>query len=89
MTRAETRILNELGLHLRSASQFVRLASSFRAEIRVGKPGGPEVDGKSILGLATLGASQGTPLVISAVGDDEVEAVRALVELVEQRFHEE
>lgn len=89
MTRGETRIQNELGLHLRSAGHFVRIATRFQAKIQVATPAAPAVDGKSILGLATLGAVQGTELIISADGPDEAEAVRALVELVEARFHEE
>ena len=89
MTRGQTRIRNELGLHLRSASNFVRLASKFQAKILVATPEVGAVDGKSILGLATLGAAQGTELVITAEGPDEAEAVRALVELIELRFHEE
>jgi phosphocarrier protein len=89
MTRVETHIRNALGLHLRSASSFVRLASSFQATILVSTPEVPPVDGKSILGLATLGAVKGTPLFIAADGPDEAEAVAALCELVEHGFHEE
>ncbi len=89
MTRVEARIQNELGLHLRSASSFVRLASRFQSQIWVGTPEMTPVDGKSILGLVTLGAVQGTPLIITAEGPDEVEAARALAELVEKRFLEE
>jgi phosphotransferase system HPr (HPr) family protein len=89
MTRVETHIQNALGLHLRSASSFVRLASSFQATILVSTPEVAPVDGKSILGLATLGAVRGTPLIITAEGPDESEAVQALQELVEKGFHEE
>jgi len=89
MTRVEARIHNELGLHLRSASSFVRLASRFQSQILVGTPEMMPVDGKSILGLATLGAVQGTPLTITAEGPDEVEAAQALLALVEQGFLEE
>jgi phosphotransferase system HPr (HPr) family protein len=89
MTHGQTRIRNELGLHLRSASNFVRLASRFQAKILVATSEAGAVDGKSILGLATLGAAEGTELVITAEGPDEAEAVRALVELVESRFNEE
>lgn len=89
MTRGETRIRNQLGLHLRSAGSFVRLASRFKASIQVATPEVPPVDGKSILGLTTLGAVRGTALVITADGPDEVEAVRQLIELVENAFHED
>ena len=88
MTRVETKILNEVGLHLRSAGSFVRLASKFKAHIQVSAPGVGAVDGKSILGLVTLGAAHGSTLTITAEGPDEAEAVHALVQLVEARFNE-
>jgi len=89
MTRGDTRIRNQKGLHLRSAGIFVRLAAKFAARILVGTPDQPPVDGKSILGLATLGAVQGTPLIITAEGPDEADAVRELIALVDQGFNEE
>lgn len=88
MTQVETRIRNALGMHLRSAGTFVKLASRFQAHIQVSTPEVPPVDGKSILGLATLGAVQGTPLVITADGPDEVEAIEALAGLVSAGFGE-
>jgi phosphotransferase system HPr (HPr) family protein len=88
MTRREAEVVNDVGLHLRSASTFVRLASKFKAQIRVSTAEVAAVDGKSILGLVTLGAALGSKLVITADGPDEQEAVDALVQLVEARFHE-
>lgn len=88
MIRRETTIVNELGMHLRSAGMFVRTASKFKSQIRVGTPTVAPVDGKSILGLVTLGAIVGSTLVISTDGPDEAEAMAALVELVDGRFGE-
>lgn len=88
MTRREVTIRNELGMHLRSAGTFVRTASRFKSLIRVGTATTAAVDGKSILGLATLGAPCGTVLVVSAEGPDEAEAVDALVALVDAGFGE-
>lgn len=89
MTRGETQICNKLGMHLRSAGSFVRLASGFESHITVGVPDGPPVDGKSILGLATLGAAQGAMLIITADGPDEADAIEQLVQLVERGFDED
>ncbi|HZL83809.1 MAG TPA: HPr family phosphocarrier protein [Candidatus Krumholzibacteria bacterium] len=89
MTRVETRIRNAKGMHLRSAGTFVHLAARFQAQIQVATDEMSPVDGKSILGLATLGAVLGTPLIITADGPDEAEAVHALKTLVEHGFHEE
>ena len=88
MTRVEATVVNEVGLHLRSAGTFVRLASKFKSQIRVSAPGVAAVDGKSILGLVTLGAVRGSVLTITAEGPDEAEATSALGQLVAERFHE-
>jgi phosphotransferase system HPr (HPr) family protein len=88
LTRRDVVVRNEVGLHLRSASTFVRLASKFKAQIRVGTAEVAAVDGKSILGLVTLGAALGTTLTITADGPDEREAADALAQLVEARFNE-
>ena len=89
MTRRETRICNTLGMHLRSAASFVNLAAKFESQIRVAVVDMPAVDGKSILGLATLGAAEGSTIVITAEGPDEESAVQELAELVERGFDED
>ena len=47
------------------------------------------MDGKSILGILLLAASQGTRLMVSADGEDEAAAVEALAALVDGGFGEE
>lgn len=81
------RIVNELGLHARPAAEFVKLASKFQSEIRVRRDD-MTVNGKSIMGVMTLAAEQGSELVISANGADAEEAVQALARLVESGFRE-
>ncbi len=81
------RIVNELGLHARPAAEFVKLASKFKSEIRVRRDD-MTVNGKSIMGVMTLAAEQGSELVITANGVDAEEAVKALVALVESGFRE-
>ena len=89
MKRCQTLIQNELGLHLRAAGSFVRLASAFESLIMVSTPTRSPVDGKSILGLATQGATIGTEIVLTADGPDEEEALAALVALIDNKFGEE
>jgi len=84
----EVRIANRLGLHARAAARFVHLANRYGAKISVSK-GGSRVDGKSILGLLTLAAREGTVLRLAAEGDDGPEALRELEALVRSRFGEE
>ena len=81
-------IRNRLGLHARAAAKFVHTATRFTSHIRVSRDG-RTMDGKSIMGILLLAASQGTIITISADGSDEDEAVRALVTLVESGFGEE
>ena len=78
---------NPQGLHARPADLFVKIANQFSASVEVVK-GNDRVDGKSILGILTLGAQHGTQLEINAVGPDSDEALSALAELVEQGFDE-
>ena len=75
------------GLHARPADQFVRVAQRFQSAIEIEKDGSL-VDGKSILSILTLAATQGSELTICASGDDAEEAVEALVGLIESDFAE-
>jgi phosphocarrier protein len=86
--RRRVEIRNALGLHLRPADKFVRLAHQFQSDVRVAF-NGQESDGKSILALSTLAAEQGTVLEITANGPDAEAAVAALADLVAARFYED
>ena len=78
-------IRNSQGLHARPADMFARLARQFRSRIELVREG-RRVEASSIMDLLTLGAAQGTELVLEAEGDDAQEAVEALVNLVESGF---
>jgi phosphocarrier protein HPr len=80
-------IRNKLGLHARAAVKFVNLANRFSASVKIVK-GGDEIDGKSILGILTLAATQGTTIRLLVAGKDEEAAMAALVELIANRFDE-
>ncbi len=80
-------IINKLGLHARAAAKFVTCASHFSATIRIAR-NGQQVDGKSIMGVMLLAASQGSEITIEAEGEDAEAALAALEELVEARFGE-
>jgi len=84
-------VSNSLGLHARPAMQFVDLANQFASQIRVYKGGDEpaEADGKSVMQMIILAATQGTPLRIEADGADAENAVNKLVELFESKFGEE
>lgn len=89
MIRKRVRIENELGLHARAAAKLVRVSSRFEAHIKLSTANPSHVvDGKSILGILLLAASKGTEMEISAEGKDELEAMTAIVGLVESGFGE-
>jgi phosphocarrier protein HPr len=74
-----------LGLHIRPAEQFVRLAMKFPCEIEVVRDN-LRVDGKSIMHMLTLGAEPGAELRLEARGDDAEQAVNALARFIENGF---
>jgi phosphocarrier protein len=86
-SRRQVEIVNALGLHLRAADRFVRLARRFQAEIRVHFEG-ESVNGKSIMDLLSLAAACGSRLDLEASGPDADEALAELGALIEARFHE-
>ncbi|AFM40004.1 phosphotransferase system HPr (HPr) family protein [Desulfosporosinus acidiphilus SJ4] len=81
MLTRELVINNKSGLHARPASLWVQTASRFRSKIKI-KHGNSVVDGKSILGILSLGLSTGSVFELSAEGEDEAEAVAALEKLM-------
>ena len=78
-------VSNPQGLHARPAELFSRLALQFEADIEVIRDG-LRIDAKSILSVLTLGAAQGTALVLEARGTDAEKAVDALERLVVSDF---
>jgi phosphocarrier protein len=89
VTRVEASctICNELGLHLRAAAAFVKLAERFQSDVTLERDG-QSANGKSIIALVTLAATRGTPVRVSAVGGDAQAAVDALSKLIRERFGE-
>jgi phosphocarrier protein len=81
-------IVNRLGLHARPAMEFVDCAMAFSSSVIV-KREDQEVDGKSIMQMMLLAATQGTKLEIICEGDDAESAVAKLKALVESGFSEE
>ena len=86
--KADVQIENELGLHLRAAAAFAKLADKFEADVTLVRDDA-SANGKSIIAIVTLAAAKGSRVQIVAEGDDADEAVAALVELVAGRFGED
>ena len=81
-------VVNRLGMHARPAAEFVKIASRYHCEIRLGKDGS-WVNGKSIMGVMTLAAEQGSVLTIRADGDDAQDAIAALAECVARQWEDD
>ena len=83
----EVIIINRAGIHARPAAKLVQTASAFACDVFL-ESGGERVNGKSIMGIITLGATYRTTVKIIADGADERAAVAALTELFAHRFED-
>lgn len=87
MIRRELEIVNKLGLHARAAAKFVTCASQFVSRVQVER-NGRKVNGKSIMGVMMLAASQNSSILLEVDGPDEQAAFKALESLIAERFGE-
>jgi phosphocarrier protein len=87
MIRKEVGIVNKLGLHARAAAKLVTCAASFASHVQVERQG-QRVNGKSIMGVMMLAASQGSSVTLLIDGEDEKAACAALEKLIANRFGE-
>lgn len=87
-TSGELLIVNPLGLHARAASKLVSLANKYTSDVFVGRPGGDEVNGKSILGVLLLACPKGSTITLRCEGKDASDAFAALAALVADGFGE-
>jgi phosphocarrier protein len=87
MPTREVTISNKLGLHARAAAKLVNIANGYSAEVTLEKQG-QKINGKSIMGVMMLAASQGTSIRITVSGEEEDEALRSLLDLIDDKFGE-
>ena len=87
MIKGTARIQNKLGLHARAASSFVTIAQGFSSTITVLK-GVTSANGKSIMNMMLLQAGIDSEIEINVEGEDETEAMSALLALVNSKFGE-
>ena len=87
MVEREVVIKNRTGLHTRPAAMLVKTAAKFKAEFFIVKDG-MQINGKSIIGVMTLAAEQGSKLLLQFDGEDEQAAAEAVVLLIENGFEE-
>ncbi len=80
-------IINKLGLHARASAKLTQLASRFKSEVMLSR-GGRRVNAKSIMGVMMLAAAKGTSIGIETNGEDEADAMQALLNLINDYFGE-
>ncbi|MGH8753190.1 MAG: HPr family phosphocarrier protein [Burkholderiales bacterium] len=87
MPQREAEIINKLGLHARAAAKITQLAGRYKSDIWLSR-NGQRVNAKSIMGVMMLAASKGSSIGIETSGEDENEALQALVDLIGNYFEE-
>jgi phosphocarrier protein len=85
--KATVRISNKLGLHARASAKLTKLAGTFRSEVHMSR-NGRRVNAKSIMGVMMLAAGIGSEVDIETEGEDEADAMKALVALIDDKFGE-
>lgn len=88
MPAREITIINKLGLHARAAAKFVGVASTYPCQVRIGRGTESLVDGKSIMAVMMLAAGKGSNVHLLTEGEQDEEAMAALVGLIENYFDE-
>ncbi len=84
----ELTVMNQLGIHARPASMFVKAASKFQSNVFVEKDG-ETVNGKSIMGMMMLAAGPGSKIMVRAEGHDAAQVITELETLLHRKFDEE
>lgn len=87
MIEREVTIVNKLGLHARATAKLVSLASRFQAKVTLTR-NNRRADAKNMMAVLLLGAGKGTVLRLNAEGEDEADALAAIIELIDRRFDE-
>ncbi|HZV62507.1 MAG TPA: HPr family phosphocarrier protein [Methylophilaceae bacterium] len=87
MIKQDVEIINKLGLHARASTKLTQTASQFSSEVWIERSG-RRVNAKSIMGVMMLAAGKGSIVSLEADGNDEQQAIDALIELINGKFGE-
>lgn len=85
MEKLKIKLKNEDGLHARPAALFVQVSSKYDSSLTI-EAHGVEVDGKSIIGVMSLGAFYGEEITLTAEGQDAKQMIKELENLIENKF---
>ena len=87
MLTRETEIINKLGLHARASAKLTQLAGKYQSEVWMAK-GPRRINAKSIMGVMMLAAGKGSTIVVETDGNDEQQALDAILKLIADKFGE-
>ena len=87
MIEKEIVVENKTGLHARPAAMFVEKADRFQSEVELVFDG-ISINAKSIIGVLSLGIGKGDKAILRIEGEDEEEAMEAILEMVRNKFGE-
>lgn len=79
------KILNEEGMHARPAGAFVKVASGFKSAVTI-TSNGVTKNGKSIMGIMSMGLQKDAEIILSVTGEDEAEAMDKFEALIQNKF---
>lgn len=85
MIKKSVTLTNPEGLHARPAALFVKEANKYESNLEIVSES-RKINGKSIIGIMSLGAFHGEEITLSASGPDEEEMIKSLSELLEKGF---
>ena len=87
MIEQTVKIINKAGLHTRPAATIVKMAAKYKCEFFISRDG-MNINGKSIIGVMTLAAEEGSELMLTFKGEDEEAAAKEIVNFFERGFDE-
>lgn len=87
MIEAKVTIKNKAGMHTRPAATIVKMAAKYKCDFYISKDG-ININGKSIIGVMTLAAEEGSEVILSFDGEDEKEAAAEIVDFFNRGFDE-
>ncbi|EJL69312.1 HPr family phosphocarrier protein [Variovorax sp. Varisp85] len=87
MIKKSVTISNKLGLHARASAKLTKLAGSFPCEVWLSR-GDRRINAKSIMGVMMLAAGLGSTVELETNGEQEDEAMNAIVLLMDDKFGE-
>ncbi len=88
MQQRDVEIVNKLGLHARPSAKLTQVASNFKSQVFMTR-NGRRINAKSIMGLMMLAAAKGSVITLETDGEDEVEAIDTLSDLIASGFGED